>query len=96
LEWNIFPKSGRIIPLPDGFDPNTQSLLPVKYFTMQTARQSRFMKSSTARVVGNRITTACWPYDRIMSFGSYVFTGFQEVTIGVVSGYTGVERWSRM
>ena len=41
----------------------------------------------STRVVGNRITTACWPYDGIMSFGSYVFTGFQEVTIGVVSGY---------
>jgi len=83
------------IPMPDGFDANTavfittpsQIITPDELDPTQTRTENVYQVIDSTKVVGNRISSACPPFDGVWG-NTVVFTAFVEVTPVIVSGYT--------
>ena len=83
------------IPMPAGFDPLTAVFItkPSQIITTdeldptQTKTEDVYQIIDSTKIVGNRISSACEPFDGVWG-NTVVFTAFVDVTPVVVSGYT--------
>jgi pimeloyl-ACP methyl ester carboxylesterase/uncharacterized Zn-binding protein involved in type VI secretion len=77
------------IPVPDGHKPETAVFVtkPGALVNGDGTIEQVYEIIDSTKIVNGRITTASPPFDGIMGIGSYVFTAFPEVQLGVVSGY---------
>lgn len=82
------------IPVPAGFDTNIPVFVirPSEFTNADGSVEKVYEIIDSTKIVNGRITTASPPFDGIMGFGSYIFTAFPEVTVGIVSGYTYQDR----
>lgn len=78
------------LPLPAGFDPATPVFLtkPGEIVNIDGTVEKVYEIIDSTKVVNGRITTACWPYDGVLAAGTYAFTAFPELVVGIISGYT--------
>lgn len=78
------------IPVPPGFNTNTPVFVtrPSEVYNADGTIETVYEIVDSTKVLNGRITTASPPFDGIMTLGSYAFTAFPEVNIGIVSGYT--------
>ena len=77
------------IPVPDGFDTNTPVFVtrPSEIYDADGTMEKVYEIIDSTKIVNGRITTASPPFDGIMEFGSFVFTAFPNMDVGIVSGY---------
>ncbi len=78
------------IPVPAGFDPKTPVFVtkPGEVYNADGTVEKVYEIIDSTKILNGRITTASPPFDGIMSLGSYVFTAFPELNVGIISGYT--------
>lgn len=78
------------IPVPAGFNTATAVFVtrPSEVLNAEGGVEKVYEIIDSTKIINGRITTASPPFDGITGIGSYVFTGFPEVTVGIVSGYT--------
>jgi len=78
------------IPVPAGFNPATPVFVtrPSEFTNADGTVEQVYEIIDSTKIINGRITTASPPFDGITGIGSYVFTAFPEVTVGIVSGYT--------
>jgi hypothetical protein len=78
------------IPVPVGHKPETAVFVtkPGELANGDGTIEKVYEIIDSTKIVNGRITTASPPFDGIMGIGSYVFTAFPDVQLGVVSGIT--------
>ncbi|MBI5485500.1 MAG: Ig-like domain-containing protein, partial [Deltaproteobacteria bacterium] len=78
------------IPVPAGFDPKTPVFVtkPSEIYNEDGTIEKVYEIIDSTKIVNGRITTASPPFDGITGMGSYIFTAFPDLTVGIVSGYT--------
>ena len=77
------------IPVPVGFDPKTPVFVtrPRTIYHADDTMEQVYEIIDSTKIVNGRITTASPPFEGIIGFGSYIFTGFPTLDIGIISGY---------
>ena len=77
------------IPVPPGFDPKTPVFVtrPRTIYPADDTVEPVYEIIDNTKIVNGRITTASPPFEGIIGIGSYIFTGFPTLNVGIISGY---------